>query len=63
MFKFILGALVVVGLVGYGVITTDDIRVAGDAVREGVNTVLEAGAEATRGDETIGQRIDGVLNK
>ena len=61
MFKFLLGGLVVVGLVGYGVITTEDVRYAGDKVREGVNYVLEAGADATRGNETVGQKIDKVL--
>lgn len=47
MIKFILGALVVVGLVGYGVITTDDIQAAGDQIRAGANYILEKGAEAT----------------
>lgn len=61
MFKFLLGALVVVGLVGYGVITPRDIEQAGDTVRATVNTVLEKGAEATRGEETVGQRIDRVI--
>lgn len=48
MFKFLLGAVAVVGLVGYGVVTTDNIEQAGDAVRQGLNTVFEKGAEATR---------------
>lgn len=61
MIKFILGALVVVGLVGYGVITPSDIEKAGEGIREGVNYVLQSGADATRGTETIGQRIDEVL--
>lgn len=63
MLKFILGALVVVGLVGYGVITPNDIADAGDTVRGAVNTVLEKGAEATRGDETIGQKVDRVIGQ
>ena len=58
MFKFLLGALVVVGLVGYGVITTDDVRSAGDRVREGVNFVLEAGAEATKDQSMVDKLTD-----
>jgi len=48
MFKFLLGALAVVGLVGYGVISTEDVEQAGDTIREGLHTVFEKGAEATR---------------
>lgn len=48
MFKFLLGAVAVVALVGYGVITTEDIERAGDTVREGLHTVFEKGAEVTR---------------
>lgn len=63
MLKFILGALVIVGLVGYGVITPNDIAEAGDTVRATVNTALEKGAELTRGEETIGQKIDRVVSQ
>ena len=38
MFKMILGGLLVVGLVGYGVITTDDIEAAGSTVKNTVNS-------------------------
>ena len=37
MFKMILGGLLVVGLVGYGIITTDDIEAAGSTVKNTVN--------------------------
>lgn len=53
MFKFILGAAVVVGLVGYGVITTEDVEMAGDKMREGLNYVFEKGAEATSNNDTL----------
>lgn len=63
MIKFILGAFVVVLAVGYGYITTDDIKTAGDKARQGVNYMLERGAEATRGEETVGQRVDRILEQ
>lgn len=37
MLKMLLGAAIVVGLVGYGVITTDDIEAAGNTVKNTVN--------------------------
>jgi hypothetical protein len=37
MIKMLLGALIMVGLVGYGVITTDHIEEAGERVKNGVN--------------------------
>lgn len=54
MFKMILGAGVVVALVGFGVITTQDVQKAGDAIAEfakddvkpainkAANTIVEA---------------------
>ena len=44
----ILGALIVVGLVGYGVVTTDDVETAGERVKNGVNTIARSIDEATR---------------
>lgn len=61
MIRFLAGALAVVALVGYGVIDTADVRYAGAKVRDGVNYVLSKGAEVTRGEETVGQKIDKVL--
>jgi len=37
MFKMLLGAAIVVGLVGYGVITPDALEDAGARVKTGVN--------------------------
>jgi len=44
----IVGALLVVGLVGYGVITTDDVEIAGERVKNGVNSLARSVDEATR---------------
>jgi hypothetical protein len=44
----ILGALIVVGLVGYGVVTTSDVEMAGERVKNGVNYVAKSIDEATR---------------
>ena len=62
MIKFLLGAAVIVGLVGYGVITPQHIETAGDTVREGVNSVLEAGAEATRKTDSLENRVKQILD-
>jgi|TARA_B110000503_G_scaffold107851_1_gene161153 hypothetical protein len=37
MFKVLLGAAIVVGLVGYGVITPDHLENAGSTMKTGVN--------------------------
>lgn len=44
----ILGALLTVGLVGYGVVTTDTVETAGERVKNGVNLVARSLDEATR---------------
>ena len=44
----IIGALLVVGLVGYGVVDTQDVEAAGERVKNGVNTVARSIDEATR---------------
>ena len=44
----ILGALITVGLVGYGVFTPSDIETAGERVKNGVNTLAQKVDEATR---------------
>jgi len=44
----ILGALVTVGLVGYGVVTTQDVETAGERVKNGVNYVARQLDEATQ---------------
>lgn len=49
MFKgIILGALIVVGLVGYGVFTPQDVEDAGERVKNGVNYIAKSVDEATR---------------
>lgn len=55
MLKMLLGAAIVVGLVGYGVVTTNDIERAGDAVKNTVNAGASWVKEQT--DPTIEQRI------
>lgn len=44
----IVGALLVVGLVGYGVVTTTDVEQAGERVKNGVNYIARTVDEATR---------------
>ena len=44
----ILGALITVGLVGYGVVGTSDIEDAGVRVKNGVNYLAKGLDEATR---------------
>ena len=44
----IVGALLVVGLVGYGVVTTQDVENAGERVKNGVNYIAKTVDEATR---------------
>jgi len=44
----ILGAVLVAGLVGYGVVTTDDVASAGERVKNGVNLVARTIDEATQ---------------
>ena len=44
----LIGALLVVGLVGYGVIDTRDVEDAGSRVKNGVNYMAQKVDEATR---------------
>jgi hypothetical protein len=44
----IIGALLVVGLVGYGVLDTNDIESAGNRVKNGVNSIAKTVDEATK---------------
>ena len=48
MLKMLFGAAIVVALVGYGVITTQDIENAGDRIVNGVNYVAQEVDKATR---------------
>jgi|TARA_B100001093_G_scaffold350586_1_gene335113 hypothetical protein len=44
----LIGALLVVGLVGYGVLDTNDIESAGSRVKNGVNSIAKTVDEATK---------------
>jgi len=44
----VIGALIVVGLVGYGVVTTQDVEMASERVKNGVNYIARNIDEATR---------------
>ena len=44
----LIGALVVVGLVGYGVLDTCTIESAGSRVKNGVNSIAKTVDEATK---------------
>ena len=44
----LIGALLVVGLVGYGVLDTNDIESAGNRVKNGVNSIAKTVDEATK---------------
>jgi hypothetical protein len=50
MIKMLFGAAVVVALVGYGVITTQDVEDAGARIKNGVNYVAQELDKATRND-------------
>ena len=61
MFKFLFGAFVVIALFGYGVLTTQHLETAGDAVREGINYVAGSVKEAT--DKTVVEQAQEALNE
>lgn len=51
MIKGILvGVVLTIGLVGYGVIDTDTIELGGERLKNGVNTLAQTIDEATRND-------------
>ena len=54
MFKFLFGALVVITLFGYGVLTTEHLETAGDAVVETINAGAAYVKDAT--DKTAVER-------
>ena len=61
MFKFILGAVTVVVLIGYGIVTTDDLERAGDTTVRIINDAATYVKERT--DPTLVERItDEVRN-
>lgn len=54
MFKFLFGAFVVIALFGYGVLTTEHLETAGDAVVETINAGAAYVKDAT--DKTAVER-------
>lgn len=61
MFKFLLGALVVVALVGYGVIDTRQIEDAGLRVKTGINSAAEWVKEKT--EPTMAEKLVDKVSK
>lgn len=55
MFKILLGAAIVVGLVGYGIITPDTVEDAGARMKQGINNGAAWVKENT--DPTIEERV------
>ena len=61
MFKFLFGAFVVIALFGYGVLTTEHLESAGDAVVEFVNLLAAYVKEAT--DKTAVEQAQEALSE
>ena len=59
MFKMLLGAAVVVALVGYGVITPDTLEDAGARMKTGINNGAAWVKDQT--DPTLEQTVRGAL--
>ena len=59
MFKMLLGAAVVVALVGYGVITPDTLEDAGARMKAGINNGAAWVKDQT--DPTLEQTVRGAL--
>lgn len=55
MFKILLGAAIVVGLVGYGVITPETVEDAGARMKQGINNGAAWVKEQT--EPTIEERV------
>ena len=62
MFKFLFGAFVVIALFGYGVLTTQHLETAGDAVVGFINSGAEYVKQATVKTATE-QAVDAVRDK
>ena len=61
MLKMLLGAAIVVALVGYGVITPDTLAEWGDTLRQWINDGASAVKDATEGN-TLEQIKDKINN-
>ena len=61
MFKILLGAGIVVALVGYGVLTPETLEDAGARMKTGINNGAAWVKENT--DPTVQERVEGVLKR
>lgn len=61
MLKFILGAVFVIGLVGYGVLTPDHLDEAGQRLKAGVNNGASWIKEQT--DPSTYEQVKDILEK
>jgi len=59
MFKMLLGAAIVVALVGYGVLTPDTLEDAGARMMQGINNGAAWVKDNT--DPTVEQRLEGLI--
>jgi predicted flap endonuclease-1-like 5' DNA nuclease len=61
MLKMLIGAAIVVALVGYGIITPETLSSWGDTLRQWINDVATWVQDATKGDalEQIKDKING----
>ena len=60
MIKFILGAVFVVALVGYGIITPDTLEDAGSRVKHGINSGAAWIKDKT--DPDVNEKISSFIN-
>lgn len=61
MLKMLIGAAIVIALVGYGIITPETLSSWGDTLRQWINDVATWVQDATKGDtlEQIKDKING----
>ena len=59
MFKMLLGAAIVVALVGYGILTPETLEDAGARMKQGINNGAAWVKENT--DPTVQERVAGLI--
>ena len=59
MFKMLLGAAIVVALVGYGILTPETLEDAGARMKQGINNGAAWVKENT--DPTVQERVEGLM--
>lgn len=59
MFKMLLGAAIVVALVGYGILTPETLEDAGARMKQGINNGAAWVKENT--DPTVQERVEGLI--